>query len=271
MAFSLGLDEQDAKREFTNTEDIMFVENEEGVSEAWVPVEITLVTDGFNEAWETGARQWREATAKDQAAFYPVREAWKYYEPVSISGTALPLLFPSSEAILASYNENIDVFVEREVTAKADFYLGKIRERGENPKIRNHLGILYARYGMYDDAQRQFRIAADRDREYIAPMINLGNISYLNKDYENALSWYEKAAAEDPENGIVLAGLARSHYELEQFDQAREDYQRLAEVSPETAEEYAYLGQASETYARASAVRNKGKTLWEDEEALDLD
>lgn len=271
MAFSLGLNEHDAKREFTNTEDIMFIENEEGVSEAWVPVEITLVTDGFNEAWKTGARQWREASAKGQAAFYPVREAWKYYEPVSISGTALPLLFPSSEAILASYNENIGLFVEREVREKANFYIGKIRERGENPKIRNHLGILYARYGMYEDAEQQFLIAADRDRSYIAPMINLGNISYLNKNYESALSWYQKAAAEEPDNEIVIAGLARSHYELEQFDQAREDYQRLAEISPETAEKYSYLGQASETYARASAVRNKGKTLWEDEEELDLD
>lgn len=271
MAFSLGLDEQEAKNEFTNTEDIIFIENEEGVSEAWVPVEITLVTDGFNEAWETGARQWRDAGAKDQAGFYAVRKAWNYYEPVSISGAALPLLFPSADAILADYRENIDVFVEREVTAKADNYFDKLRERGENAKIRNRLGILYARYGMYEEAEAQFLIAADRDRDYIAPMINLGNISYLNRDYDDALSWYKKAAAEAPDNEVVLAGLSRSRYELEQFDQAREDYRRLAEISPETAEKYSYLGQASETYARASAARNKGKTLWDDDEEPDLE
>ena len=271
MAFSLGLDERDAKKEFTHTDDFIFIENEEGITEAWVPVEITLVTDGFNEAWETGARQWRDASSKGQAAFFPVRTAWKRYEPVSISGTALPLLFPSTEAILASYRENMDVFVKREVQEKADYYFGKIRERGDSAQIRNRIGILYARYGMYEEAERQFLIAADRDKEYVAPMINLGNIFYLNRDYEEALSWYEMAEREDPEDSVVLAGLARSRYELAQFDRAREDYRRLAQISPEVAEKYAYLGQASETYARASAARDKGKTLWGDDEELDLE
>jgi hypothetical protein len=271
MAFSLGLDERDAKREFTHTDDFLFIEDEEGVSDTWVPVEVTLVTDGFTSAWETGARQWRDASSKDQAAFFPVRAAWKLYEPVSISGTALPLLFPSTDAILANYKSNIDNFVAREVQERADYYFGKIQERGESARLRNRIGILYARYGMYADAEKQFLIAADRDSGYMAPMINLGNIFYLSKDYENALSWYQKAAVNDPENDVVLAGLARSRYELEQFDQAREDYQRLAEISPETAAKYAYLGQANETYARASAARDKGKTLWDDEEELDLE
>ncbi len=271
MAFSLGLNERDAKREFTHTDDFIFRSDEEGFTEAWVPVEITLVTDGFTEAWQTGARQWRDASAKEQAAFFPIREAWKLYEPVSISGTALPLLFPSTDAILANYKENIDNFVAKEVQEKADYYFGKIRERGENAKIRNRIGILYARYGMYADAEKQFLLAADRDNGYVAPMINLGNIFYLSRDYEDALTWYQKAAANDPENNVVLAGLARSRYALEQFDEAREDYRRLAEISPETAAKYSYLGQSSETYARASAARDKGKTLWDDEEELDLE
>ena len=271
MAFSLGLSEREAKTVFTHTDDFIFIQDDEGVSDTWVPVEITLVTEGFTGAWETGARQWRDASSKDQAAFFPVRAAWELYEPVSISGSALPLLFPSTDAILANYKSNIDNFVVREVQEKADYYFGKIQERGESAKLRNRIGILYARYGMYPEAEKQFLIAADQDRRYTAPMINLGNIFYLSKNYEDALSWYQKAAANDPENEVVLAGLARSRYELEEFDLAREDYRRLAEIAPETAAKYAYLGQSSETYARASAARDKGKTLWDDEEELDLE
>ena len=261
MAFSLGLTEDEARREFTNVDDFLF---HEGI--AWIPVEITLVTDGFIEAWETGARQWRDASSKNAAAFFPVRQAWERYEQVSISGTALPLLFPETDSIVSEYKTSMDVFIEREVNAKADFYLGKLRESGENVKVRNRLGILYARYGMYGDAERNFHIAADRDADYTAPMVNLGNIYYLRKQYGDALSWYQKAAAKDPGSEIVLAGLARTHYELEQFDRARESYQRLAEIAPEIAEKYAYLGQTSENYARASAARDKGKTLWGDDE-----
>ncbi|MBN1687037.1 MAG: tetratricopeptide repeat protein [Spirochaetales bacterium] len=264
MAFSLGLSEDEAKKEFTDVEDFLFIEGG-----AWIPVEITLVTDGFIEAWETGARQWRNASSNELAGFYPVRGAWELYEQVSISGSALPLLFPETTAIIAGYESSMDIFVDREVTARADFYFGKLREDGENAKVRNHLGILYARYGMYDDAEKQFLVAADRDRNYTAPMVNLGNIYFLRGRYDDALSWYQRAGAKDPKNEIVVAGLARAHYELEQFDQARDEYRRLAEIAPETAEKYAYLGQTSENYARASAALNKGKTLWDAQEDIE--
>ena len=261
MAFSLGLTEREAKKEFTYTDDFLFIDDQ-----TWVPVEITLVTDGFMEAWKTGARQWRDASRNDVAQFFPMNNAWKAYDPVSISGAALPLLFPKTEDILGSYNSNIEEFVTRDVAEKADAYFARLQSRGESPKIRNRLGILYARYGMYGDAEKQFLIAADRDRGYIAPMINLGNISFLRKLWEEALSWYERAESQEPDNEVALAGLARTRYEVEQFDQAREDYKRLTEINPELAEKYSYLGQETETYARASAARDKGKTFWDDEE-----
>ncbi len=247
-----------------NTDDFIFIDGE-----AWIPVEITLMTDGFMEAWETGARQWRDAESKGVANFYPVQGAWETYAPVSISGSALPLLFPDIELILASYKDNMDSFIEGEVAQKADAYFDRIRRRGDSAQLRNRIGVLYARYGMYEDAEEQFLIATDRDRTYVAPMINLGNVSFLRKDMDSALSWYEKAAGMAPDNEVVLAGLARTRYELEQFDQARADYERLAEIAPETAARYTYLGQASETYARASAARDKGRTLWDDEEDLE--
>jgi hypothetical protein len=50
----------------------------------WLPLEITVPSQGFAEAWRIGAREWR--TAGTEARIYPIREAWKTYPPVSVPG-----------------------------------------------------------------------------------------------------------------------------------------------------------------------------------------
>ena len=261
MAFSLGITETEAKREFTHTDDLIFMDGE-----AWVPVEVTLVNDGFMKAWKTGAREWREATARNVSAFYPVRNAWRIYEPVSFNSVALPLLFPSTDSIVESYRRNLQEFVDQEVEEKAGYYLDRIQTRGESASLRNKLGILYARFGLYEEAEKHFLRASALDSRNPAPMVNLGNIYYLREEMEKALEWYERAAVHDAGNDTILAGIARTRYELEQFEQARRDYARLVEMNPEMASEYAYLGEQTEIFARASAAQDKGKTYWKDEE-----
>ena len=261
MAFSLDMSERDAKKEFTHTEDLLFIDDT-----AWVPVEITLVTDGFMKAWRTGARQWREAKKNDKARFYKIHSAWETFEPVAMPGNALSLIFPSTDAIMASYRTNLDEFVDREVEEKADHYFGLIRSKGDTANLRNRLGILYARYGKYPEAEKQFLLSADRDRTYVAPLVNLGNLYFLKEEMQEALGWYEKAEQKSPENEKVLAGLARARYELEQFDKAEASYNRLAEIDPDLAAKYSYIGNQSDSFARASAAQERGKTYWEDEE-----
>ena len=62
----------------------------------------------------------------------------------------------------------------------------------------------------------------------------------------------------------MLAGLARTRYELEQFEEAQADYNRLVRQDPEAASEYAYIGDQSGTVGRAAAAQDRGRTLWED-------
>jgi hypothetical protein len=50
----------------------------------WVPVEITIPGEGFNRAWQVGAREWR--SAGDEAMLYPMRDSWELYQPVSVPG-----------------------------------------------------------------------------------------------------------------------------------------------------------------------------------------
>ena len=78
---------------------------------AWVPVEITLVRDGFLKAWQIGAKEWREASAAKQAGFYPIREAWNTYEPVGFSEIKEAIMLPGANQILDQYEGELRRFL----------------------------------------------------------------------------------------------------------------------------------------------------------------
>ncbi len=261
MAFSLDMEPKEAEKEFTNTDNLIFLEDK-----TWVPVEMTLITEGYLKAWRIGAKQWREASAKNVTGFFPIHEAWNTYGPVAMPGGALSLVYPSTESIIASYKENLEVFINREIQPKVDYYNEQLSERGDSAKIRNRFGILYARYGLYSQAEEQFVAAVSKDSRFTAPMVNMGNVYFLREDMDQALSWYEKAKQLEPDNPKVLAGLARTQYELEKYDDAENNYRNLKIQNADMAARYAYIVNESATVGRAAAAQDKGKTLWEDEE-----
>jgi hypothetical protein len=73
----------------------------------WLPLEITAPGLGFVEAWRIGAREWRNAGSSGR--FYPIREAWKLYQPVSVPGAAdnLPVM-PSEAEILERFEAELN-------------------------------------------------------------------------------------------------------------------------------------------------------------------
>ena len=265
MAFSLDMTKNQAMKEFTNTDDFIFIENENG-SSTWVPVEVTMIQEGFLKSYRTAAKQWRDAVKKDVAGFFPIHQAWELYQPVGFNSGTLSLLFPDKDEIVTSYNQNLDAFVSQEIRSQVEYFENRISTRGDKPSVRNSFGILYARYGLFDKAEEQFKKALSLNRNAHNTMVNLGNIFFLKEDMEEALGWYERAAALAPDNHLVIAGLARAKFELEDFQEAQNDYSKLAELNPEMAAQYSYIGNTDQSIVRASAAMDKGKTFWEEPE-----
>ena len=67
-------------------------------------------------------------------------------------------------------------------------------------KARNELGILYARYGMLEKAEEQFRAL----KGYTPALVNLGNLYILKKQYKQALTQFRSVLKTDPTNRICL-------------------------------------------------------------------
>jgi len=88
----------------------------------------------------------------------------------------------------------------------------KIKSEGSTPQSAAQLGLLYVRAGMYDEAKAEYRKAADSG--YAPAMVNLGNLAMLDKDFETAKKWFEKALVASPDSKSAKKGLDQANTEL---------------------------------------------------------
>jgi len=259
LAFSTGLSGEEASRSVADSKTMIVADGQ-----AWVPVETTIRTGGFMKAWAEGVRQWQQASSRDSAKLYPVHAAWQVYEPVGLPGAPGEIKLPDEAAIIRDFQREVTRFVDREISPRVAQLEEEIRKGGGDSATRNKLGILYARYGRYADAEDEFRKAVGRE-EYVPALVNLGNLFLLQGQAARALEFYERAAEKDPRNARVLLGLARSYHETEHYDLARTRYQQLSALNRSLAERYAYLGGTAEGGGRAADTEwARRQILWEE-------
>ncbi len=260
IAFSLDMSPREARRTFHSPDELIFKEGK-----VWIPVEITERDGGFLKAWQIGAREWREHEPGNQAGFCPMHAAWELYEPVGLPGGGSEVDLPATDLIVKTYLQEVIRFIEREMYPRVVKLKAEIKRTGGSPELLNKLGVLYARYGVVDKAEAEFKIIVDR-KEFVPALVNLGNIYYLNEDWETALDYYERAYSQEPDNAQVLLPIARVHHKLENYGYARRTYSKLKKSDPDLAERFAYLDLKGEAGVRAAEVsRVEGVVVWTEE------
>jgi hypothetical protein len=260
VAFSLDMPPHEARMSFLKPEDLILTEYR-----SWVPMEVTEFEEGFLRAWQTGAKQWREASARDQCRLIPVREAWAIYEPVGLPGESRTVNVPQEDRIMSAYLQELIAFIDRELYPKVAEIRSEINRTGGSPVAYNRLGVLYARYGLYERAEREFERVLNQEQGYVPALINLGNINYLKGNMRDAKEYYDRAYRQDPDNPKVLLTVARVNHEMENYGTVKETYTRLKKVDPDLAQQFAYLDLRGEDATRAAAIgRVKEVVLWEE-------
>lgn len=262
VAFELDMTAREAGRTFSRYEDIIVRED----SSIWVPVETTMLAEGFLAAWAEGAAQWRKHDAKGNAVLLPTRSAWKTYEPVAFGVSSFEIDIPQREKVAGAFHAELERFINREISGRERKLLGRLRMDPADIRSRNKLGVLYARYGKYQKAEEQFRAVADA-RPYLPAFINLGNIAFLNRNYRAAREAYGRALRLDADSRTALLGMARVAYAEEDYRGAEEAYAELSAQAPELAERFAYLASGGSGGARAADTGTvHSYVVWEEEE-----
>jgi tetratricopeptide (TPR) repeat protein len=227
-------------------------------------VEITLVKDGFIKAWQIGAKEWRETSQNGTAKFFPIRDAWTIYEPVAFSEYRPAIIPPSESDIRSEYMRELDRFISAEVDPRVSKLNAEIRSSGGSLRLINNLGVLYAKYGLLEDAASQFEKIL-RSGEYPAALVNLGNIYYLKGDMRRSLQYYERALDRSPENSVALLGVAKASYELEEYSSVDNALAKLKNLDPDKAKQFSFLGSGASDTARASQAAVKEVSSWDEE------
>jgi len=260
MAVALSLNPVDARASFTHKDDLIIKDNK-----VWLPIEITLRDGGFVKAWQLGAKEWRENLAKNQAVLYPVREAWKVYEPVGFSAGVSDVKIPAEDKIVKAFAADLDAFVKGEMGQQElalQTAVTRATTQANKSKALNSLAILHSRFGLYGQAQKEFEQVLAKD-EYLPSLINLGNIYFMQDKDEKALEYYNRAAKKAPKNATVLLCIARANHAMENYSSAKKAYADLQAVNPELAQQFAYLDLRGEEATRAADVTGvRGTVIW---------
>lgn len=258
VAVDSGIDPRAIDRAFTSAENVIV---RDGVT--WLPVETTALTEGFVRAWQVGGLQWRQVVADGTAGFFTAQQAWREYSPVGVP-TVGRAPRPDTRSTRSAAGIELATFRDIELEPR----LVDLRSQAadpDDPRTRNREGVLYAAYGLLDEAAASFRAALDRD-DYVPAMINLANVLSIDGDHEEARTLLERARSREPENARVLMGLAFSFWESGDRDEARSTWEVASHVSPALARRYPLFGDSGESGgARAGAVERIYSSDWVDE------
>jgi tetratricopeptide (TPR) repeat protein len=249
MAFDSGMSEEEAKRDFYASADLIYHEGR-----AWVPLEITIPKEGFYRAWRIGAKEWRDASGRGMADIFPMKKSWALYPPVSVPGASSRFNLPDQTRLALAFDSSLDTYIEYEIRPQVLSRETRLAQ-GENPGLRNELGVLYGRYGMLGKAREQFARAAEM--ESIHGRINLGNLAFLEQRYQEALGHYQGALTRQPDNQLALLGMARCYYELNDFAVSDSYYAEVRRSDPGLARQYAYLASFFENRGRAYSLSDR--------------
>ncbi len=258
-AFCLDITQDEAKKSFSETGDLIFLG---GL--VWVPVEITDRESGFVRAWEKGAKQWRDYSAKKQAKLFDMHQSWETYEPVGLPGAKAEVALPSNDQVKTSFQKEMSRFVLDQLDPQVKKLEADIKKSGANPATQNKLGVLYAKYGFADKAEAEFQKILAK-QEYMPALVNMGNLSFMKEDWEKSLGFYERAAKKSPTNAAIQLSIARVYSQRGNSLMAKRYYDKAKGQDPVLAEKFAYLGTEGEQTARAGDAGSvKGVVAWQE-------
>ena len=229
VAYDTGTPESEARLLFAERDNLIYHDGK-----AWMPIETTILGEGFTRAWQTGALQWRQANEDGTAGFFTTQDAWSEHSPVTPSLSVAPPE-PDINLIQSSVRRELDAFREIELDPRLS-RLSDARS-GATPAVLNQRGILYATYGLLEKASEQFEQALT-DNEYVPALINQANVLSVTGRHSDARAYLERARLVSPDNPRILMGLAFSYWESGDQEEARDTYALASRASPSLARRF---------------------------------
>jgi tetratricopeptide (TPR) repeat protein len=251
MAIDLGIAEADAIARSMDARDLIVRDGK-----VWLPIETTMRDASFLEVWKKGAEEWRDASSKSLAAFYPMHEAWKIYAPMGLPADGSSVELPPSDKVGAAFFASLGKAVDAELASRIAA-LGSVPSSGNAAAVAlNRRGVLYGKYGRLKQAEADFQAAAKAGNT--SSLVNLGNVALLRPDAAGAYEYYRQAEKKVTASASLYINIARAASALGKADAASAALDTARKLDPKAADKYAELAQAGSSGTRAAQADAAG-------------
>lgn len=209
VAFSLGIAPADAKDLFATQDNLLTISDE-----VWIPLSMSVLREGFVNSWFEGMKKVNAAFAENpDTEVIILEEAWRTYPAATITGSEAQFAKPDQAAVARAVDTDLMRYISNEFGPKIKAIEDDIKAKGSGTAVQyNQLGLLYIRAGMFEEAKGEYQKSAALGS--VPAMVNLGNISTLQKDFKTAGAWFKKALEIQPDNKTAKNGLDRVELEL---------------------------------------------------------
>ena len=221
----------------------------------WVPVDLRNAESSFDESIRNAVSAWNRYRDNSGIIFSLETARSKYLEPSFPPENTVPVL-AGSELIVEAYLGEIKKYAYWEIEPEEKMLMETQKRTGYDPAVTNRLGVLYARFEKYEEAYREFELAAGKG--YAPSMVNLANLYFLDDKLEEALPLYENAYRKNAYNAAMLQNMAVAYYKRLDFGLAREIYRKLEFLDPELGAEVSFMAERDNRMIQRA---EEGRTL----------
>ncbi len=214
-------------------------------NQVWVPVEITLVGNSFSVAWKKGAADYHKYDKKDKIDIYEVKKGWHNFPPVSLEYSTWEPDHPKRKKIVSLVKKDEQNIKINQLENKIKKYEQKLKVSRKKYILYNKIGVVYARFGLYQTAVNFFNKAIKKRKNYFSGYNNIGNIYLLEKNYKKALSFYLKAKKIRPKSALLRLNLAIVYKLLNNTKSFNKEFEKLVRLNKNLSEQYSYLLKAN--------------------------
>ena len=204
----------------------------------WIPLEATMVNTNFNEAWAEGARKYQSALAAGQLGIIDLSEAWQQFKPVTLRKPSYSIALPEPKRVESLVRQSRKLMLAKSIDRLVLPYRSMVVNNPENIAARLQIAILYARYGLYEDAELAFQALSELAPESAAVRTNQGNLEFLRQNFDAAIQQYRQAIRLDDEDGGIWINLSMAQFKAGDLQQARNSYQNALQIDASLRDEY---------------------------------
>jgi tetratricopeptide (TPR) repeat protein/DNA-binding beta-propeller fold protein YncE len=204
----------------------------------WVPLEVTMISTSFSEAWAEGAKKIQQHMADESLKLIPLKQAWQHYQPVTLKPSAFEIRLPAGEKVLPLVQREQYLLLQKNLDRLVGPYQAMLASNPADHLARMQIAIIYARNGLHSLAMQELDELAKDDGKNSAIHNNRGNIYLMQGDMIRAREAYEQAERLDPNDGGIKLNIAIVAYQQGEIVLARKKFKQAGTLNKTLAAQY---------------------------------